>query len=144
MRKLLGDLISLAIKGYDVIFGMDWLAQYDTQLDWKRKVIESCILGEATSRLDVRGRLASSALILGIRLRKFLSKGTQGYSTFLINSSLNKLKIEDVLVVQEYPVTFSSKREIEFKIDLLPGTVPISKTLYRMALAELKKLKLQL
>ena len=28
-RKLLGNLISLAIKGYDVILGMDWLVRYD-------------------------------------------------------------------------------------------------------------------
>ena len=27
-RKLLGDLISLSIKGYDVILGVDWLARY--------------------------------------------------------------------------------------------------------------------
>ena len=39
-RKLLGDLINLTIKGYDVILGMDWLAQYDTQLDCKRKVVD--------------------------------------------------------------------------------------------------------
>nr|XP_027120539.1 uncharacterized protein LOC113737513 [Coffea arabica] len=54
-RKLLGNLISLAIKGYDVILGMDWLAKYDAQLDCKRKVVEFRIPGEATLRLDVRG-----------------------------------------------------------------------------------------
>ena len=55
------DLISLAIKGYDVILGMDWLAQYDAQLNCKRKVVEFHIPEEVTLRLDVRGRLASSA-----------------------------------------------------------------------------------
>ena len=35
-------------------------------------------------------------------------------------------------------------REIEFVIDLLPGTAPISKAPYRMAPAELKELKVQL
>nr|XP_027088578.1 uncharacterized protein LOC113709934 [Coffea arabica] len=29
-RKLLGNLISLTIQGYDVILGMDWLAKYET------------------------------------------------------------------------------------------------------------------
>nr|XP_027096029.1 uncharacterized protein LOC113715924 [Coffea arabica] len=53
-RKLLGNLISLAIKGYDVILGMDWLARYDAQLDCKRKTVEFRIPGEATLRLDVR------------------------------------------------------------------------------------------
>ena len=35
-------------------------------------------------------------------------------------------------------------REIDFAIDLVPGTAPISKTPYRMAPAELKELKTQL
>ena len=35
-------------------------------------------------------------------------------------------------------------REIEFNIDLQPGTTPISQALYRMAPAELKELKVQL
>ena len=35
-------------------------------------------------------------------------------------------------------------REIEFCIDVVPGTVPISLPPYRMALAELKELKEQL
>ncbi|KAJ1691029.1 hypothetical protein LUZ63_015184 [Rhynchospora breviuscula] len=36
------------------------------------------------------------------------------------------------------------EREIEFPIDLIPGTTPISKTPYRMAPAEMKELKVQL
>ena len=35
-------------------------------------------------------------------------------------------------------------REIEFSIDLLPGSSPISKAPYQMALAELRELKAQL
>jgi hypothetical protein len=35
-------------------------------------------------------------------------------------------------------------REVEFVIDLLPGTVPISKRPYRMYVEELKELKKQL
>jgi hypothetical protein len=35
-------------------------------------------------------------------------------------------------------------REVEFLIDLLPGTAPISKRSYRMSIEELKELKKQL
>jgi hypothetical protein len=35
-------------------------------------------------------------------------------------------------------------REVEFVIDLLPGTAPISKWPYRMSVQELKELKKQL
>ncbi|XP_027171656.1 uncharacterized protein LOC113771253 [Coffea eugenioides] len=61
--KLLANLISLLIKGYDVILGMDWIVQYHARLDCKMKVVKLCILGEAILRLDVRGKLASSTLI---------------------------------------------------------------------------------
>nr|XP_027122177.1 uncharacterized protein LOC113739132 [Coffea arabica] len=150
-RKLLGNLISLAIKGCDVILGMDWLARYDAQLDCKRKTVEFRIPGEATLRLDVRGSLASSAMISGIRARKLLSKGAQGFLAFLINTPADKLKIEDVPVVSEYLDVFPDElvnlppeREVEFEVNLCPGAFPISKTPYRMAPAELKELKLQL
>jgi hypothetical protein len=35
-------------------------------------------------------------------------------------------------------------REVEFVIDLLPGTIPISKRPYRMSIDELKELKKEL
>nr|XP_027077038.1 uncharacterized protein LOC113700792 [Coffea arabica] len=114
-------------------------------------MVELCIPGKATLKLDVRGRLASSALISGIRARKMLSKGGQGYLIFLINTPSDKVRLEDMPVVKEYPDMFPEEleslppeREITFKIDVTSGVAPISKTLYRMAPAKLKELKLQL
>ncbi|XP_070677828.1 uncharacterized protein [Malus domestica] len=59
--------------------------------------------------------------------------------------------IEEVGVVRHYPDVFPDDllglppdREVEFSIDLLPGTDPISLTPYRMAPAELRELKIQL
>ncbi|XP_071920638.1 uncharacterized protein [Coffea arabica] len=150
-RKMLVDLISLDIKGYDVIIGMDFLGQHHAKLDCQAKVVEFCLLGEATRRLDVKGRLASSAMISGIRARKMLSKGAQGFLAFMINAPSDQVKLEDVPVVREFSDVFPEElktlppeREVEFKIDLVPGTAPISKTPYRMAPAELKELKIQL
>ncbi|XP_071939921.1 uncharacterized protein [Coffea arabica] len=133
--KMLVDLISLDIKGYDVVIGMDFLGHYHAKLDCRAKVVEFCIPGEATLRLDVKGRLASSAMISGIRARKMLSKGAQGFLAFLINAPSDQVKLEDVPVVREFPDVFPEElktlppeREVEFKIDLMPGTAPISRT----------------
>nr|XP_027090297.1 uncharacterized protein LOC113711333 [Coffea arabica] len=73
------DLEVRTPMGYDVIIGMDFLGHYHAKLDCRAKVVEFCIPGEATLRLDVKGRLASSAMISGIRARKMLSKGAQGF-----------------------------------------------------------------
>ena len=85
----MADLIGLAIKGYDVILSMDWLARYYTQLNCTMKMVELCIPGEATLKLDVRDRLVSSTLISGIRVRNMLSRGAQGYSPLAISSFLS-------------------------------------------------------
>jgi hypothetical protein len=59
--------------------------------------------------------------------------------------------LEDIPVVCDYPDVFAKvvtglppDCEIEFTIDLIPGTQPIHKAPYRMAPAELKELKKQL
>ncbi|XP_027166421.1 uncharacterized protein LOC113766426 [Coffea eugenioides] len=130
---------------------MDWSARYNAQLNCKTKMMKLCIPGEATLKLDVRGRLVSSALISGIRVRKILNKGAQRYLAFLINTPSDKVRLEDMPVIKEHPDVFSKEleslppeREIFFKIDVTPGVALISKTPYRMAPTELKGLKLQL
>ncbi|XP_071921821.1 uncharacterized protein [Coffea arabica] len=150
-RRMLVDLVSLDIKGYDIIIGMDFLAHYRAKLDCRAKVLEFWIPREATLKFDVKDRLASSAMISGIRVRKMLHKGAQGFLAFLINAPSDQVKLEDVPVVREYPDIFPEElktlppeREVEFKIELVPGTAPISKTPYRMSPAELKELKIQL
>jgi hypothetical protein len=54
----------------------------------------------------------------------------------------------NIRVVRDFPDVFleelprmSPDKEIEFVIDLLPGTAPISKRPYRMLVEELKELK---
>jgi hypothetical protein len=58
---------------------------------------------------------------------------------------------DNIQVVRDFPDVFPEElpgmppdREVEFVIDLLPGTAPISKQPYRMCVEELKELKKQL
>jgi hypothetical protein len=59
-------------------------------------------------------------------------------------------KLEDIHVVREFLDVFPDdlprivEREIEFKIELQPGTAPIAKAPYKMSHVELKELKIQL
>jgi len=65
--------------------------------------------------------------------------------------SMKSKSLEEVPVVNEYPDVFPEElprippdRDIEFVIDLVPGTSPIGKRPYRMAASELAELKKQL
>jgi hypothetical protein len=60
----------------------------------------------------------------------------------------NTIALEDIRVVREYPNVFPEElpgmpldRDIEFLIELLPGTPPISKRPYSMPINELVELK---
>jgi hypothetical protein len=62
-----------------------------------------------------------------------------------------EVKLENIHVVWEFSDVFPNdlarmppEREIEFKIELQPGTAPIAKALYKMSPVELKELKIQL
>ncbi|KAK1649274.1 hypothetical protein QYE76_067079 [Lolium multiflorum] len=66
-------------------------------------------------------------------------------------NSLKEVKIEDIPVVNEFQDVFPKElpgmppdREIEFTIDLIPGTTPIAQPPYKMGPKELVELKAQI
>jgi hypothetical protein len=87
--------------------------------------------------------------ILAVQARKLIVGGDQTFLAFIVAPTKQaKKNLEDILVVCEYPNVFSSEysglprhREVEFGIECVPGTNPISKTPYRMASLKLKELK---
>jgi hypothetical protein len=77
-------------------------------------------------------------------------KSTFELKGFKVNS-LNGVSMEDVPVVKEYPDVFPEElpgmppdKDVEFIIDLMPGTGPIAKRPYKMDIEELKELKKKL
>ena len=76
---------------------------------------------------------------------KMLQKGFQGYLEFVVDRRQEGTQLEDIPIVKEFPYVFSDNisglppdRAIEFVIELIPGTKPISIPPYKMALTELK------
>ena len=60
----------------------------------------------------------------------------------------DKTDVNCIPIVREFPDVFPDDlpgdlidREIEFTVDVIPGTQPVSKAPYRMAPTELKELK---
>ncbi|KAG8491003.1 hypothetical protein CXB51_014135 [Gossypium anomalum] len=82
---------------------------------------------------------------------KYVRKGCEAYLAYVLDSKESKKKLESMPVVCEYSDVFPEElsglppiREVEFGIELVPGTIPISIAPYRMAPTELKELKTQL
>jgi hypothetical protein len=82
--------------------------------------------------------------------RRIIYKSNLDFNDIRLNH-LKGVSLEEVAVVREYPDVFSDElpgmppdRDIEFLIELLPGTSPIAKRPYPMSTDELKELKKQL
>src|SRR4051812_41984926 len=122
------SLIILDSQELGVILGMDWMTKYEGVLE-----CVNCTVALTTPEKK-RIRFKSN----------FESKGSK-------LNSLKRVSIDSVPIVSEYPDVFLEElsgmppdRDVEFLIDLLPGSGPIAKRPYKMSVDELKELKKQL
>ena len=90
-------------------------------------------------------------VISALKVKRLLHKGCKMYFAHVIDTLTLKVTLDSVSVVQEFSNVFPEhlsslppNRELEFGIDLLPGSTLISISSYRMAPIELKELKTQL
>ena len=146
------DLIAIEMKDFDVILGMDFLGRNNAIIDcYHRKVTFKPSNGEKFS-FKGRSLLNHKMIISSMQAQRMLANGCIGFLASAVDKSKEKkLDPTEVPVVREFIEVFPEElpglppsREISFKIELLPGTGPISKAPYRMAPAELKELQTQL
>ncbi|XP_022856836.1 uncharacterized protein LOC111377914 [Olea europaea var. sylvestris] len=151
-RELYADLIVLEMKDYDIILGMNWLSKYQASIDYMRKSVTFQPLGNEPFTFIGIEKDFRVPTISVLKAQRLLDSECAGYlvSVNAIEAQHNP-NLSDVPVAQEFPEVFPDNlpgvppdREIEFVIDLIPGTSPNSKAPYRMAPTELKELKLQL
>ncbi|GJX17584.1 hypothetical protein Tco_0218416 [Tanacetum coccineum] len=69
----------------------------------------------------------------------------------LMNDKIDEPRISDIPVVRDFTEVFSedllglpSQRQVEFRIDLVPGATPVAKSPYRLAPSEMQELSEQL
>ena len=101
--------------------------------------------------IKVIPRPISLRQITTLQLKKCLRKGFQLYAIHVEESKEGKEpELQDYPILQNFADIFQEppgippKREIDFSIDLVPGTIPSSKEPYRMSNPELKELHMQL
>jgi hypothetical protein len=111
-----------------LILGMDWLSNHGAQIDYEEKTV--------SIRSPQGGRIVYQG-----------DKYTQIEAELQLNA-MKEVKIEEMPIVKEFKDVFPKElprmppdREIEFTIDLIPGTTPIAQAPYKMGPKELKELK---
>ena len=145
------DLVALDMRDFDVVLGMDWLSRHRATLDCYKKEVK--LYRPRKMEVKFRGlrRELSSCMISAMAAQRMLCKGCQGYLAYVVETWKEGTMVDEIPVVREFPDVFLDDivglppdREVEFTIDLIPGTEPISIPPNRMAPAELRELKAQL
>ncbi|XP_076898943.1 uncharacterized protein LOC143552671 [Bidens hawaiensis] len=136
--------------GFDVVLGMDWLVMNQDRILCSDKTIEIRAPNSKIIRIIGNKEAGKVGIISKIKASRCLGKGCLAFMAFVTKESESK-KLEEVSVVSEFKDVYPdelpgipSDREVEFKIDLIPGNSPIAKSPYRLAPTEMKELKKQL
>ncbi|GJT49487.1 putative reverse transcriptase domain-containing protein [Tanacetum coccineum] len=124
------DLIPLGYGSFDVIVGMDWLSN-KAVIVCHEKVVEIPLEGGGI--LWVQG------------------ERTLGVAKALMNAKVDEPKLSEIPVVRDFVDVFLEdllglppQRQVEFRIDLVPGATPVTKSPYRLAPSEMQELSGQL
>nr|CAD1824746.1 unnamed protein product [Ananas comosus var. bracteatus] len=150
-RSFLANLVELPIKIFDVVLGMDWLTRHHATIDCERRTVT---FNEPDKEVFIYRACKSSYFISTIssaRAKRLMNAGCVAYLASVDVTRRAAPPFEEIPIVREFPDVFPAEllgmpqdREIEFFIELVPGTVLISKAPYHMTFAELKELKAQL
>jgi hypothetical protein len=111
------NLILLDSKGIDIILGMDLLSKYDGVILCARNAVKLTKKDGTSVEFVAMVQLDQDSVV----------------------NQTKAIALKDIKVVREYPNVFPAElsgmppdHDIEFLIELLPGTPPISKRPYRM------------
>jgi hypothetical protein len=123
------DLLLLDLEGMDILQGMNWMTRHRVSLDIFSRTVEIDSPDHEPTILYLPQRECSTSYAYAIE----------------------GIKLKDIPIICEYPEVFPDDlpgmpqdRDIEFVIELQPGTAPISKRPYRIPSNELAELKIQL
>nr|AAX95496.1 Retrotransposon gag protein, putative [Oryza sativa Japonica Group]AAX96716.1 retrotransposon protein, putative, Ty3-gypsy sub-class [Oryza sativa Japonica Group]ABA93039.1 retrotransposon protein, putative, Ty3-gypsy subclass [Oryza sativa Japonica Group] len=135
----LANLILLESKDLDVILGMDWLTKFKGVIDCANHTVT--LTNEKGETVVYKSPVSPKQ---GISLNQIKVENP------VTTGEKSSRKLDDIPIVCEYPEVFPKdlttmppKREIEFRIDLAPGTAPIYKRPYRMTANELAELRIR-
>lgn len=131
------DLNIIPLGSYHVLIGMEWLESHHFVLDCYGKTI-TC-LTDGGQQVLVKGipKPISLRQITTLQLKRCIRKGCQLYAAHVEDTATKDVSLDmsDFPILQEFTDVFQEvpgfppKMDIDFSIELVPGVVPVSKTL---------------
>lgn len=142
------DLMEFPLGEFDLILGMDWLVKHRVSLDCatKRMILRTAEDDEVIVIGECRNYFSN--VISALKAEKLVRKGCEAYLAYISVSNSRVSSVKDIRTVKDFLDIFLNElpglppnREVEFGIELLPSTAPVSIAPYRIAPKELVELK---
>ncbi|GJX62239.1 putative reverse transcriptase domain-containing protein [Tanacetum coccineum] len=144
------DLMPIELGTFDVIIGMDWLVKHDAVIVCGEKVVR-IPYGNKTLTVESDKGMSRLKVISCIKARKYIERGCHLFLAHVTKKKPKEKRLEDVPVIRDFPEVFPDElpglpppRQVEFRIDLVPGAAPVALAPYRLAPSEMRELSEQL
>nr|GEV32946.1 putative reverse transcriptase domain-containing protein [Tanacetum cinerariifolium] len=152
------DLMPVELGSFNVIIGMDWLANHHAMIVCDEKIVQIPYGDEVLIVQGDRGRKGENlklSIISCTKTRKYIKRGCLIFMAQVrkkeTKDKSEEKRLEDVLTVRDFLEVFLEDflglpptRQVEFQIDLVPGAAPVARAPYRLASLELQELSTQL
>ena len=142
------DLVLIPLHGNKVIIGMDWLSPNGAVIDCAQQLVRVRTPGGGDLVIHGERPQCGPASCSAARARRYMQQGCAGYVAYVMDTRETiRAMVDDVPVVREFADEFPEElpgippeRQVEFRIDLVPGAAPIAKGSYRLAPPEMQEL----
>ncbi|XP_073317746.1 uncharacterized protein [Primulina huaijiensis] len=148
-KAVQADLIVLLLPEFDIILDMDWLSSHGEIIDFRQRSVSVRPPSGKPFVFEAARHQQMPHIISCMCARKLIKRGCPAFLACIVSvTEAASQRLEDEDVVSEFSSVFSDvvsgiqpDREVDFSIELMPGTMPISKAPYRLAPTKMKELK---
>ncbi|GJS04324.1 hypothetical protein Tco_0320832 [Tanacetum coccineum] len=121
------------LGNFDVVIGMDWSVDQDAVIVCGKKVVHIPVKDKTLVVEGGRG-MSRLKIISCIKANKYIERGHQLFVAHVTEKEPKEKRLEDVPVIRDFPEVFPDDlpglpppRQVEFKIELVPGAAPVAR-----------------